>query len=296
MTGRAAAPLRLALALERRMLGTRPAPAFPGTAYLELPSAVVRLRRGGGPEGVPVVVVPDPPNTLEHYDAVWDRLASRGPAVAVEAPGFGFSLPRGEFSFRVDDLSRVLEELLESLGFRRATLSLACVGAFAALRLAARRPDLVGRLVLSQVASRAEMSAWVVREDLLGVIPTPILGQLALRASRKNVARWWYRAALPREADPRPWQRPTLRALGRGAAFPLASSFQIFARDPGPPLPPLSQPVTILFGSGDRTHAGTDRRSLLADLPRPARLIEYPSSGHFPDLENTDEWLRFVRE
>lgn len=285
---------RLAADLDRRWIRTSRRAPFPGTERLELPSAVVRLRRGGAKTGTPVVVVPDPPNTVEHYDGVFARLSEGGPVAVVEAPGFGFSVPRGPFRFEVKDLSRVLEELLLALDFRRATLSLACVGAFAALDLAARRPDLVARLVLSQVASRREMTAWVVREDLLGVIQTPFLGQIAVRAAWRLLIARWYRSALPEGTDPGPWKRPAHRALSAGAGFPLASAFQVFARDAGPDLPLLKQPVTVLFGAADRTHGATDRGSITVDVPG-ARLLVYSRAGHFPDLENTDEWIRFLR-
>ncbi len=285
---------RLAADLDRRWIRSSRRALFPGTERLELPSAVVRLRRGGAKTGTPVVVVPDPPNTVEHYDGVFGRLSEGGPVAGVAAPGCGFSVPRGRFRFEMKDLSRVLEELLPALGFRGATLSLACVGAFAALDLAARRPDLVARLVLSQVASRREMMAWVVREDLLGVIQTPFLGQVAVRAGWRLVVARWYRSALPEGTDPGPWEQPTRRALSAGAGFPLASAFQVFARDPGADPPPLKQPVTVLFGAADRTHGETDRGSLAAEVPG-ARLLVYPRAGHFPDLENADEWIAQLR-
>lgn len=293
--GRPGLALRAGLALDR----ARPArPARrrlrPGYAErLELPSAVVRLRRGGGGPASPVVVVPDPPNVIEHYDALFDRLAVGGPCAIVEAPGFGFSTPKPPFGFDVADLARLLVELLEALSFRAATLSLACVGAFAALEAAARRPDLVGRLVLSQMPSSEEMVSWVKREDVFGVIQTPIAGQLALALGGRFVARRWYRACLPSAVASGPWAEPALLALRDGARFPLASAFQVFARR-RPGLRVVEQPVTLLFGTGDPTHAATDVRSALASLPG-ARFVDYPRAGHFPDLENADDWLAFVR-
>jgi pimeloyl-ACP methyl ester carboxylesterase len=281
---------RLGAALDRRWaLSARP----PRGEEIELTGGRLRLRRGGGPGGVPVVVVPDPPNVVEHYDGVFDALASGGPVAVVEAPGFGFSAPRANARYRLDELSSALEELLLELGFRGATLSLACVGAFAAVDLATRRPDLVGRLVLSQVASRRQMASWVRRKDVCGVIQTPLLGPLAVRAARRRIARWWYRAALPYGADPGPFAAPALAALRAGAAFPLASAFQEFARLPGGRLHPAC-PVTVLLGTADPTHAGTDLGSVAEELPG-SRVLVFPRSGHFPDLENPGEWLAALR-
>lgn len=281
---------RLGAALDRRWARAARAPRG---EEIDLPGGRLRLRRGGGPAGVPVVVVPDPPNVLEHYDVVFDALASGGPVAVVEAPGFGFSAPRAGARYRTEELSRALEELLLKLGFRGATLSLACVGAFAALDLAARRPDLVGRLVLSQVASRGEMASWVRRKDVGGVIQAPLLGPVAVRAARRRIARWWYRVALPPGADPGPFAEPALAALRAGAAFPLASAFQEFARHPGERLRPVC-PVTVLLGAADPAHAGTDLGSVAEELPG-ARVLVFPRSGHFPDLENPSEWLAVLR-
>ena len=53
-------------------------------------------------------------------------------------------------------------------------------------------------------------------------------------------------------------------------------------------------PVTVLFGSADPTHRGTDRASALR-LARHIELRENPRAGHFPDLENPEAWLRLLR-
>lgn len=281
---------RLGAALDRRWArSARP----PNGEEIEVPGGRLRVRRGGGPDGVPVVVVPDPPNVAEHYDGAFGALAAGGPVAVVEAPGFGFSAPRAGGRYRVEELSAALEELLVRFGFRGATLSLACVGAFAAVDLAARRPDLVGRLVLSQVASRREMASWVKRKDVCGVIQAPLLGPVAVRAARRRIARWWYRAALPPGADPGPIVAPALAALRAGAAFPLASAFQEFARRPGERLR-LACPVTVLLGAADPTHAETDLGSIAEELPG-ARVLVFSGSGHFPDLENPAEWLAALR-
>jgi pimeloyl-ACP methyl ester carboxylesterase len=283
---------RLGAALDRRW--ARSAERLPtGPETLALPGGRLRVRLGGGPRGIPVVVVPDPPNVIGHYDGLFGRIAAGGPVAIVEAPGFGFSAPASGARYRVGELSAALEELLIHLDFRGATLSLACVGAFAAIDLAARRPDLVGRLVLSQIASRAEMAAWVKRKDVGGIIQTPLVGQLAVRAARYRIARWWYGASLPPGADPGPYEAHALAALRAGAAFPLASAFQEFARDPGAPVL-LRQDVTVLVGAADPTHAGTNLGSARGEVAG-ARLVAYPRAGHFPDLENPDDWLGFLR-
>ncbi len=62
----------------------------PGVARVELSRATLRVRSASG-VGPPIVFLIDPPNTVEHYDALIQILAQHARVVCVELPGFGFS-------------------------------------------------------------------------------------------------------------------------------------------------------------------------------------------------------------
>ncbi|HEV2146760.1 MAG TPA: alpha/beta hydrolase [Longimicrobiaceae bacterium] len=267
-------------------------PSTPDTRLVDLPAARVRVRVTGS-GGRTLVIVPDPPNTIEHYDRLIERLAPEFRVICLEAPGFGFSHPKPGFRFTLDEWASTLVELFDRLEVRAATLSMSCLGAFAALVVARRRPDQVERLVLMQIPSADEMKRWVLREDVLGIFNTPVLGQAAVRATRRLIARQWYRSALPPGADPEPYLRTTLRAFERGACFCLASGFQVF-RAESPDLSGVQQPAAVLWGGADGTHRDTDRRSILTHLPH-ARWMEIDGCGHFPDLERPDVYLDVLR-
>ena len=65
-------------------------------ARVELSCATLRVRSASG-VGHPIVFLIDPPNTVEHYDALIQILAQRGRVLCVELPGFGFSTPGAGF-------------------------------------------------------------------------------------------------------------------------------------------------------------------------------------------------------
>src|SRR6185436_1210592 len=92
-----------------------------------------------------VVVAPDPPNTIEHYDDFIARLAPYRRVVCFEPAGFGLSYPRRGFSFTLEDHADVIAGLLDRLALRRATLVMSCFAAYVALAVARRRPERVAR-------------------------------------------------------------------------------------------------------------------------------------------------------
>jgi pimeloyl-ACP methyl ester carboxylesterase len=259
---------------------------------LETPTAFIRFRTAG--DGPPLILVPDPPNLIEHYDSLVAELAQDYRVLCFDPPGFGFSLPKKGFRFTLCEQAELLITLLEHLGIREATLSIACIGALAGLMAASRRPDLIHTLILLQVASYEQMRAWTFREDVYRIIQTPLIGQIAIRLGRKLLVRHWYRAALPAGSEPSRFTDPVLNAFREGACVGLASAFQAVQAGSFRLDAPISQQVVVLWGTADRTHADTRQDSILEVVPH-AQWIEYAGCGHFPDLENEGEFASLLR-
>ncbi len=272
-------------------------PSGDGVRFVELPQATLRVRVAGtGP--VALVIVPDPPNVIEHYDRLIALLAPHLRVVCCEAPGFGFSRPAPGFDFSPASQAASMAALLARLALGPYLLAFPCFAGLVAVQLAAEHPELVNGLVIVQTPAWSEALGWVRRIDRRGLLQTPWLGQLAMSFGKRRVARGWYRAALPPGADPAPFLAPALAAFERGGAYCLASAFQAACRTPAPRLGPVRQPALVVWGGADRTHRRTDKRSILEYVPR-ADWVDFAAAGHFPDLEQPerfrDELLHFLK-
>ncbi|MCE2970473.1 MAG: alpha/beta hydrolase, partial [Burkholderiales bacterium] len=139
--------------------------------------------------------------------------------------------------------------------------------------------------------------AWARRADVAGIIRTPWLGQLFMRAMYRKVAEHWYHSALPASRDARQhahYTRPAFQALDRGGCFCLGDAYQSLLSEPGLPLAGLARPVTFVWGGADRTHDKTSHASALQDLPH-AEFVEFAQCGHFPALEAPARYYPLLR-
>lgn len=270
-----------------------------GARFVDLPRARLRVRVGGEAPagGAPTVVFAcDPPNVVEHYDALLGLLAPRFRSVCVELPGFGFSTPKRGFGFSLEEYARTVADLLTALGAGPYLLAFPCVWAYAALGVAAERPELVSRLLLVQAPSWAEEVGWSRRIDRRGFIRTPFVGQALMASRPRQVAERWYRAALPRGASgSEEFLGPARRAFEHGACFCLGSFTQAWFGGRAPAFPTPSQPVLAVWGASDRSHGATDRRSILEHVPH-AAYLEYEDAGHFPELERAERFVETLGE
>ncbi len=262
----------------------------PGIELIELSLARVRCRVSGS--GPTVVFVADPPNVIEHYDRLVELLTPAFRVVCLDMPGFGFSYPKRRFSYSVEDQVQVVAELLEHLASGPYILAFSCGAAFAAIGLTAKRPDLVAAVVNIQAASWDEQARWALRVDLMGLVGTPVIGQLLLAAAPRWVARKWYAVALPEAKAAEAFARIGLEALSHGACFCLASGLQRLRASP-PGLRPVGRPAMVVWGSADRTHRRTDKSSSRAYFAE-ARWHEFPSAGHFPELEDPERFAKIL--
>jgi pimeloyl-ACP methyl ester carboxylesterase len=264
-----------------------------GLRRLELGAASIRVRDvGRGPRTI--VFIPDPPNTIEHYDELFERLRGDARLLCFEIPGFGLSYPRtARFSCAPDEYAGVFAEVLERTDARDAIVVSSCLAAYVAMIVARRRPELISRLVLCQTPAPEYMVRWARRFDPAGLLGVPVLGQAIMFAVHSAATRFWYPAALPYGADAAPFLAPAAAAQRLGGPYALASGIQSLHRLDAHALDDVRQPLTVVWGHADRTHAGTDPRSLRRYVPH-ARFESFERCGHFPDLEDPRRFARLV--
>ena len=254
-----------------------------GLARLELSCATLRTRSAGS-VGPPIVFLIDPPNIVEHYDALIEILAQQARVVCVELPGFGFSTPGPGFDFGIQAYTAAIEESLRALELEACTVVGSCVWAYTALALAARAPDLVHSLVLTQSPCWADELSWSRRIDRRGIVRSPIVGQLAMYAGRVRAARRWYQSALPAGVERQPYLEPALAALDHGARFALGSLCQAWFGAGLPDFASVPQSARLIWGNADRSHQRSRAHTLREFLPN-AECLTFDDCGHFPELE-----------
>lgn len=270
-------------------------PDSPQAALADQATTRLRYRdTAPGADRPTLVTFCDPPNMIEHYDALIDAFGGAWRVIVIELPGFGFSHAKAGDALAFAGTVTAVEQLLLDLAPTDTTLWGPCICGFVAAELAARAADSgldVRALVLVQTPDHAGMLAWAGRMDPKRRLRTPILGQLLMRVTAGKLSAFWYRYATARGFDHAALNATAQRLFKRGAAYSLASMLQRWAR--GPRDAALTLPTLIIWGEQDRSHADTPRESSLAHAPN-ARIVRFEHCGHFPDLEAPQDFARAV--
>lgn len=281
------------------VLAGRQAPKPPNASnslWLATPRGNVRyVDRGPKNAKFTVILMPDPPNTIEHMESLSGILEQDFRVIAYETLGFGYSRANSKFNFSIEHNADVVQELIDGLNIKKAIVALTCLACFHALKAARNSKEIVG-LVLGQAPSKAEALKWAYRVDFKGVIGTPVLGQVALRAGRNKVAELWYKNALPKGADSSEYLSLAKKSFEHGSLFSLASGLQALKRDQTP-LAELTahQDAIVIWGNLDRTHKATPKDSILELLPN-GSVTQIENCGHFPDVEVPEVFAKAIRD
>lgn len=264
----------------------------PGTELIEVEDAVVRVRSVGRGEQT-IVLVPDPPNVIEHYDHIVALLQRYVRVVCVELPGFGFSVPPRSFGFGIDDQASVVGPALRALGLRGAVWAASCLPAYVGLSIARRHQGLLAALVCGQAPSWDQELDWAHRLAAKGGLATPYLGQIMVHVLKRRIVGGWYSAAaLP--SYKAQFEQVALGVMRQGGGYPLASTFQASFGNVSADKP-VDVPATFVWGTQDRTHRHSDPESCRFNA-RSSEVVIFRGSAHFPDLEESDRFVELVRE
>lgn len=175
-----------AVRLASRVVPPQRLSAGGGLRLIPTPAGFVRVRDTGpaGSHGATVILAPDGPNVIEHYDGLVDRLAGPFRVVVLDLPGFGFSYPSTDYRFRLDDVAEVVLAVMDALEIEKATLSFPCANGYYAAATARMAPDRVQGLVLVQTPSYRAMRAWTAR-TIPRIVRLPGLGQVLMSLAER---------------------------------------------------------------------------------------------------------------
>jgi 3-oxoadipate enol-lactonase len=238
----------------------------------------------GDPAGRPVVFA----NSLGTDIRVWDRLLPLLPRgvrlVRYDMRGHGLSdAPEGDYG--MDDLVADVADLIEHLALRDVVVVGLSIGGLIAQGLAARRPDLVRALVLSNTAAKiGTVEIWderiaAVRGGGIAAIADGILERWfspAFRAGRPDELALW-RHMLTRT--------PAAGYLGCCAALAAADLRESSAA--------LRLPTIAIAGSIDGSTPPDVVRGT-ADLIPGSRFEVIEGAGHIPCVEKPEAHARLI--
>lgn len=243
-------------------------------------------------------------------------LAAEGTVWAPDLAGFGYTSPTGR-SASVDDNLDLLSGFVSTVkaGARRVVLVGNSMGGLLALRLAARRLDVVDAVVAIAPASPRPVASRVDREVLrnFSLSAVPFVGEtwLALRARRVS-AEQQVRDTLTlctadfHALDPAQVQAHVDLARRRRSmpyarsAYLQAARTMLWTLGPGAPrlwrdLAAISAPVLLLSGGRDRLVTAPSIDGVARRNPN-WTAIRYDELGHVPMLEDPTRVADDIRE
>ncbi|HXF50184.1 MAG TPA: alpha/beta fold hydrolase [Dehalococcoidia bacterium] len=220
-----------------------------------------------------------------------DGLARSFRVIAVDLAGFGGS-SRSVRDYSQEAHARRLVELMDALGIPRAHVLGHSMGGAVALRLAARWPERVMRLVLVAPAPPDMMRAGALATTLL----RPFFPLFGLLYHSRRFRRFTLRSAFH---DPARMMTDEVldgywgAARVRGHLEALSRLMADRRKDPPVDLAKVTAPTLILWGASDTWLRPALGERLAAQLPD-ARLVIVPEAGHLLPEERPDEFVAHV--
>lgn len=244
----------------------------------------------GAGDAPPLILVHGLGDEADTWRHLFPALSATSRVVTPDLPGFGRSdKPAGPYTIPL--FQGVLLELLDVLGFQRATLVGHSLGAVIAHSLALRCPERVDRLVLiaGSMVTRTQ------KLDLMTMLfLIPGLGEWLYNRLRRD-PQAAYRSLepyyshldrLPQEDQDFLFQRVNERVWSDGQRRAFLSVFRQLARwipgqqkDLPSRLAKLNIPTLVVWGEKDRMNA-IDNGRAVAEVQPTARLVVVPGAGH----------------
>lgn len=262
--------------------------------YIQTKAGQLRVIDTGG--GKPTLVLtPDGPCVIEHYDALIKRFSEQFRVVCFDMPGIGFSFPSYGYRFSIAESADFIVELLDALSVPKAAFAFTCANGFFAMNLAKRYPQRVSHLVLAQTPSFDGMRKWADR-NIPKLLQIPYFGQVITAVKAEYLATHWFDLALPKDSEHKGgFVAQTQKAIHSGGCFCLASGVQGFLLSLEDDIRGVQCPTLAINGDSDSSHKHTDFHSITGTIPH-AQVITFSGCGHFPNLERISEYVSHVQK
>lgn len=264
-----------------------------GFDHIETKWGTIRARFQGQGNSV-IVMVPDGPCVIEHFDELVSHLKNEYRILVFDMPGFGGSSPSKIYDHSIENAVSALQAVLDHYQLDRVILNFTCVNGYYALAFASRFPQRVQALILGQTPSIENMKAWVSR-----VIPKfltiPAVGQIAGFIYRKKFVKVWFKIALPKGTNTAKYTSTAESNLNSGGCNCLASVVQAGVKIRPEQIGSTSCPVYMMWGLEDRSHK-LSQPSSLSELVPTVKIEKLDSCGHFPNLEAIGPFIKILKQ
>jgi pimeloyl-ACP methyl ester carboxylesterase len=261
--------------------------------YVQTKAGQLRVIDTGGSKPT-LVLTPDGPCVIEHYDVLIKRFSEQFRVICFDMPGIGFSFPSYGYRFGIAESADFIVELLDTLPVPKAAFAFTCANGFFAMNLAKRYPQRVSHLVLAQTPSFGGMRNWADR-NIPRPLRVPYLGQVVTAVKAEFFATRWFDMALPRGSEHKGgFVAQAQKAVHAGGCFCLASVVQGLLHSEEDDIRGVQCPTLAIHGDSDFSHKHTDFRSITDPIPQ-AQVIAFPGCGHFPNLEQSSEYVGHVQ-
>ena len=239
----------------------------------KLPKCALHWREDGDPDGRPVVFANSLGTDLRVWDAVLPHLPTGLRLIRFDKRGHGLSAcPPAPYALA--DLVADTEALLDHAGIRDCLFVGLSIGGLIGQGLAARRPDLIRALVLSNTALKmGTPEMWL---DRVATIEAGGIEALA----GPILERWFSPAFLATDAVDA-WRHMLTRTPQAGY---LGCCHAIAGADLTSTTARLTLPTLCLAGSTDGASPAEQVRATAALIPG-AAFYEFAGAGHLPCVE-----------
>lgn len=217
------------------------------------------------------------------FDAQVAALQDAYRCIVLDMPGHGASGFRAE-GWTLDDISADLALMVEELSLGPVIFVGQSQGGMVGIRLAARRPELVSRLVLIGTSARAEFPERL--EHWQALRETILHGSHAERDAafldvqhRLNGSAW-----LQQRPDEAARERALMLSHDRSGVTLALDAASIQRDDVRALLPAILAPTLVICGAEDRATPPELSREIVSGIAG-ARIDMLPGVGHHPPLE-----------
>ena len=250
----------------------------------DLGSAQIHWREDGDPDGVPVVFA----NSLGSDLRLWDKIVPKLPdglrLIRFDTRGHGLSsCPDGPY--RMETLVDEAVALIERLGLRDPVFVGLSIGGMIGQGLAARRPDLLRALVLSNTAARmGDPQMWQAR------IASIEAGGIASLSDA--ILERWFAPEFRRSPELQAWRAMLERTPKAGY---IGCCHAIAGADLTESTQALRLPTLGIAGSEDGSSPPDLVAATAAMIPG-SRFHVIDGAGHLPCVEKPEDFARHLTE